>query len=876
MLHVKLHIPTPRADMVPRPRLVGLLDKGLRLGGRLSLIAAPPGFGKTTLAAEWLSSDGTACASRKKAWISLDEGDNDPARFFACLVAALEECSAEMGQATRSLLGSPQMPSVESLAATLITDIFAIPDPFILVLDDCQSLHNAPIHCALAMLLDRQPSVMHIAVVTRVDPPLPLPRLRVRGQLTEIRTEDLRFTREEAEALISRVSGRPPEPGNLTVLEARTEGWAAGLQLAALSMRNTDDIAAFVDAFGGSNRHILDYLAEEVLSKQTEETRRFLLQTAILDRLCAPLCDAVTGNGDGAEMLRRLETANLFLIPLDDRREWYRYHRLFADYLRTEIPEEGAGTLHLRAAHWFEAHGLLPEAVTHVLAYAVATGDTEEAVRAIIPAGLRALSEGALVTLLGWLDALPDAAVRANGCLVSYKAWSLIMTGRSEEAESYIRSAEDSLGNDASPLDRGRVLSLRCAVSGNRDVLEIAPRALEVLGDADPLSRVGVLFLLGNAQDALGDAKGAEETFREAHRLGLIHGHAIMSAVTLAHMAISIDCQGRRREALKVCRQGIRRHADTRGNPLPVAGFLHAVLGKLAYDENDLDGAHRYLQTALDLGRQSAATLVILYAMETLARVLGAMGKEREALAVIGDARDLACGSGEPQWDSAGAAVEAGLRLRQGDAQAARQWAARVDLPLDSPDQTRKHEYTQWIRILLGSGREREAQSLLARLEDEALGDGRNRHLLTILIQSALAERGLGNVKRAQERMEEALRLAAPEGYVRAFLDEGPELRGLLASVRRAAPRFVDGLLAAFPDSAEQDAPQPCPPVESLSAREQEVLRRLATDSSVPEIARDLYVEECTIRSHVKHIYGKLDAHNRYEAVARAKSLGLL
>jgi LuxR family maltose regulon positive regulatory protein len=908
LLTTKLYIPLPRPNLVPRPRLVERLDEGLRLGRKLTLVSAPAGFGKTMLLSEWIHMVGAhRDAPLPIAWLSLDEADNDPTRFFTYLIAALRQLDEGVGQATQSLLGAQQLPPVESLMTLLIGDVTTAP-AFVLVLDDYHLVHTALIHDALSFLLDHQPPHMHLLIATRTDPPLSLPRLRVRGQMTEIRADDLRFTEEEAATFLNQALGLPLDAGQIAALEARTEGWIAGLQLAALSMRGKGDIDSFVEAFSGSNRHVIDYLADEVLAQQPEEIRDFLHQTSILDRFCAPLCDAVSAAArktdepadrrtdqppvrsftDSQTILEHLERQNLFLVPLDDRREWYRYHRLFADFLRTELTPEQSATLHLQAAHWFEEHDLLPEAANHVLAHAAATGNTDEAVRVITLAGSRALSEGALVTLLGWLDALPDETVRASGWLASFKAWTLLMTGRSEMATSYIQSAEDSLERGASPVDRGRVLSLRCAVSDAKDVLRMAPRALELIGDGDPLSRTGALFLLGDAQDAVGDVAGADETFREAYHLGQKHGHQVIAAVALAHLAISINVQGRRREALSICQRGAKQYADTRGNPLPVAGLLYVVLGELAYEANDLEEAHRYLQTGLELGRRSATTLVILYSLEALARVQYAMGHGREALETIREAQTLAFQAGEFEWRGAGAAIEAHLLLRQGDIQAAQRWAESTDLPLTNPlDQTRKYEYTNYVRVLLALGRTREAQTLLARLERAAREDERHRHLVTIHVQQALAEQELGSEAKALEYLERALRLAAPEDYVRAFLDEDPVVVQLLPHARRTAPGFVDELLAAFGvseygsmEGAFPYTPTPTlvaqPLVDPLSDRELEVLHLMAADLSAPEIAQDLVIAVSTVRSHIKHIYDKLDVHSRYEAIERARELDLV
>jgi LuxR family maltose regulon positive regulatory protein len=442
---------------------------------------------------------------------------------------------------------------------------------------------------------------------------------------------------------------------------------------------------------------------------------------------------------------------------------------------------------------------------------------------------------------------------------------------------------EANLGPATSPVDRGRVLSLRCATAEAEDILRMAPEALDLIGNADPLSLTGVLFMLGNAQDAVGDVAGAIKTFREAHHLSQQHGHQIMAAAALAHLAISTNIQGRRRDAFALCQRGARHYADTRGNPLPVAGLIYVALVELAYEVNDLEKAHQYLQKGMELGQQSATTLVILYSLAALAQVQHAMGREQEALATIQKAQELASQAGELEWRNAGAAIKAALRLRQGNIQVAEGWAESTNLPLTDPlDQTRKYEYTNYVRVLLAGERAKDAKTLLARLECTAREDGRHRHLLTIHIQQALTEQMLGNEAEALKYMQQALRLGAPEDYVRAFLDEGPALAGLLIKAKQVASGFVSELLAALGvwEHRRTDVPPPPPHtptlIEPLSKRELQVLHLLATDLSAPEIADELVVAVSTVRSHIKHIYQKLDAHSRYEAVERARTLSLL
>ncbi|MBN1874600.1 MAG: hypothetical protein JXA33_10255 [Anaerolineae bacterium] len=897
LLHTKFQTPVPylassaalRASLVPRPRLIERLDEGLRLGRKLTLVSAPPGFGKTTLITEWLCDKTRAPPSHSIAWLSLDEADNDPARFFVYLIAALQQLDEEVGQVAQTLLGAPQLPPVVSLMTLLIGDINDL-SPFVFVLDDYHLIHTALIHDAIEFLLSYQPPQMHLCLATRIDPPLPLPRLRVRGQMTEIRADDLRFTAEEVTAFLNRALGLTLDEHKVAALEARTEGWIAGLQLAALSLRGRKDIAGFIDAFSGSNRHVIDYLATEVLAQQPDEIRDFLCQTSILDQLTATLCQAVTGKENSLALLRQLEQANLFLTPLDQRGEWYRYHRLFADFLRAELEPQHRAALHLRAARWHEENCLLPQAVEHALA----AGNVGESVRLITQVGYWALSKCMIVTMLGWLDALPDEIVRANGELASHKAWALFVTGYTKEACSYVRSAEASLREDSSPLDRGRLLSLQCNTAAPPEVVRLARKALDLIGGADPFSRGITLFMLGDAQDKVGDVVGAIETFQETLDLGKQSGEQLSTMVAAGHLAISLNSQGRRHQALTVCRCAIEQYVDARGRPFPQAGLVYVEYGILEYEANNLSQARLYLQRGLELGQQSATVPVVIYAMEGLAQLEFAMGESETALSVIQEACRLASRSVKYVWRDETLALEATLELRWGNLLAAERWAASANLSVaESADSIHRYEYQAYAHLLLAQNRSKEAQAILANLERSARHDNRHRDLMTIHILQSLAERQIGHEVGALSYLEQALRLAVAEDYFRAFLDEDPAVAEMLVKLKHIAPQFVDKLLAAFgvgecgsvgvweygrtsPTLPHSHTFHPFTLLEPLSDRELQVLRLLATDLSAPEIAGELIVAVSTVRSHIKHIYGKLDTHSRYEAVERAKALGLL
>jgi LuxR family maltose regulon positive regulatory protein len=486
LLTTKLNIPPVRSGLVPRPRLTERLNEGVtRMPSprKLTLVSAPAGFGKTTLVAEWLTHRrASGDAGRPVAWLSLDEEDNDPARFFTYLVAALQTVDPDIGQAAQAMLQAPQPPPPEPLLTSLINDVAATPRPFVLVLDDYHLIHTLPIHRQLAFLLEHQPPQMHLVIASREDPPLPLSRLRARGQAREIRRADLQFTPEETAEFLQQVARQELPPRDVAALQRRTEGWAAGLQLLALSIRGRDDVLQLVRSFTGSHRYVLDYLIEEVFEQQSAEAQDFLLKTAILDRFTAALCDAVTGRNDGRAVLLALDQANLFIVRLDESRQWYRYHRLFADLLRHRL--EVASThelaqLHRRASRWYAANGLPADAVQHALA----GSDWERAATLTLDLGESMLKRGEVATLLGWLQALPDEEVCTRPQLCLSYSWALILTSQLDAAEFYLRRAEQA-AEDAPALlgDIAAALAFIARTRGDdRRTIELSRRALSLL-----------------------------------------------------------------------------------------------------------------------------------------------------------------------------------------------------------------------------------------------------------------------------------------------------------------------------------------------------------------------------------------------------------
>ncbi len=874
LLATKLYIPPVRSELVSRPRLIERLNAGV--DRKLTLISAAAGFGKTTLVAEWLSRVERPCT-----WLSLDKGDNDPVQFVTYLIAALQKVDAGMGQAALGLLGAPQLPPTESLITLLINDMAAAPQPFVLVLDEYDTIQTESIHQAVEFLIEHQPPQVQLVLVTRQDPPLPLPRLRVRRHVVEICEEDLRFTADEAGDFLNQALGLDLDPQIIAALEARTEGWIAGLQLAALSVqgRPAERIAEFVELFSGSHRHVIDYLAEEVLTQQSDEIRDFLCQTSILDRLTGPLCDEVTGRSDSKEVLRQLDGANLFLVPLDDQREWYRYHRLFADFLRTELDAETQASLHSRAARWLVGHGLLSEAVKHALA----SGDLDRAAGVIALASEEAFRSGSLTTLQGWLDALPDEVVRGDSDLATYQGCLSFFTGQTSQAGTYVDAAEQSLPPDATPASRGRLLSLKSHLALCADDLDatvqLSREALACLDVSDTLFRNLTSNLLGQVLEAKGDVLAAADVYREALHGERGVGNEVGALVVLFNLVLALNELGRRREAVVVCRQAVEGAASQPGRALPVTEGIYLAWSLLSYEANELDQAREQVVRALDQAERVNMADGILWGRLILARVHLAQGDLGAARQVAREGRqygaDLDVYEGKRQWF---AAIETQVNLLEGDLATAARWAQAAGLnPADTPHLWDELQYLAYVRVLLAQNRLEDAQSLLETMERSASQGERRRKLITIYLLQAVAHQAAGYTQQAVTHVEKALDLAAPEDYRRAFLEEGPAIVDLLPRVRHLAPGFVSQVLdAASAQGGGLPVPQAQALVEPLSERELEILRLIAAGRSNPEIAELLYLSLNTVKWHAKNLYGKLNVGSRIEAVARAQELELL
>ncbi|HEX5915917.1 MAG TPA: tetratricopeptide repeat protein, partial [Rubrobacter sp.] len=795
ILTTKLYVPPPRPHAVLRPRLTGRLNEGLPR--KLTLISAPAGFGKTTLLGEWV-----AGCERLAAWLSLDEADSDPTRFLAYLVAALQTIAPNIAEGVLGMLQSPQPPPTEAVLTTLLNETAIIEDDLALVLDDYHVIDARAVDDALAFVLEHLPQRMHLIISTREDPHLPLARLRARGQLGELRAADLRFTPSEAAEFLEGVMGLDLSAEDIAALEDRTEGWIAGLQLAALSMRGREDVAGFIRAFAGDNRYVVDYLVEEVLQRQPERVRSFLLQTSILERLSGPLCDAVTGQEGSNALLEALERENLFVVPLDDRRHWFRYHHLFADVLRARLMEEQpdrAPTLHRRASEWYERNGSPTDAIRHALA----AEDFERAAGLVELAALEMLGSSQ-ETLYRWLMALPDEVVRARPVLSVYYAFALLGRGGFEAFDAHLRDAERWLDTSAETSERREAPSVEMVVVDEvafrslpgtiavarayhagalGDVFcaaDHARRALDLLPDDDHLWRGAAASLLGIAYWTSGDLEAAYRSFADGVSHQQMTGHVrfqIAGTYILADIRIA---QGRLNEAVRTYEQSLQ-VATEQGEPVWGTANLYVGLSELHRERGDLEAAKQHLLRSKELGEHVVGLPETRYRWYVaMARIKEAQGDLDGALDLLDEAERQYVESPDPDVRPV-AALKTRVWVAQGRLTEALGWTRERGLSAhDDLSYLREFEHITLARVLIArykSDREEryihEAMGLLERLLIAAEEGGRMGSVMEMLVLQALAHEAQGDIPSALVPLDSALRLADPEGYVRVFVDEG-------------------------------------------------------------------------------------------------------
>jgi LuxR family maltose regulon positive regulatory protein len=881
LLITKLHVPKPRPGLVSRSHLIRRLDEGICLGGSLSLVSAPAGYGKTTLLGEWVAGCGWPVA-----WISLDEGDNAPPRFLAYLVAALRTVEEGIGRGVLGAFQDPKPPPIESILSALLNEIAAVPTCFVLVLDDYHVIKARSVHDALTFLLDHLPSQMHLVIATRTDPPLPLARLRARGRLIELRQSDLRFTSDEAGEFLNRFAGLNLSADHVAALVSHTEGWAAGLQMAAVSIRGRDDVASFVRAFTGSNRYVIDYLTEEVLQRQPESIQAFWLQTAILDRLSGSLCDAVTGGDDGQATLELLERENLFIVPLDDERRWYRYHHLFRDLMRQRLHRarpDLVSALHRRASEWYERNGLVAAAVDHALS----SGDFERATRLLDGCVDVLWGYGEQAALLRWLDALPDEHVRAHPRLRVYHALVLFAAGQNDAAERSLQAAEraiDSISDRGGTELRGVLAAARAFIAFSQGdlstIIRSSRQALDHLPARDLMWRSIANYTLGLAQRLSGNLGAAHQTLSKAVTLSSKADNSYITLVSQLNLARLQTQRGRLRRASEILRQALRL-ADEKGMlGLPVAGLLSAELGSILIEQNELGEAMGLLEKGAELIERGEDITALEMTRAFMVRGLYTKGDIGGAMDLIQEMEQVARQADVGPWLAHWiAALKLQVYVGRGDLAAAAQLSEELGLSVeDDPIYQREMVYSPLVRLFIAQGQPEAVMGLLGRLLRAAETEGRLGRVITTLALRALALQAQGEIEPAMADLSRALSFAESEGYVRIFVDEGAPMVQLLrrAASRGISPEYASKLLTAF-DLAESGTCSSVQPlIEPLSQRELDVLRLLTTDLTLEEIAQELFVARSTVRSHTKSIYGKLNVHSRREAVRRAQELDLL
>jgi LuxR family transcriptional regulator, maltose regulon positive regulatory protein len=901
LVTTKVRLPRRRPELVPRPRLREALVR--YEGRRLTLISAPAGFGKTTLLSEWLedrSRDG-----RPVAWLSLEEADNDPARFLAYLVTALRSDLGEgIGEGVLAALRSPEFPPVEAVVGALINELADVRHEVTMVLDDYHVIHSEPVHETTSFLLEHLPENVHLVISSRADPPIHFAKLRARDQVTEIRAADLRFTTEEATVFLKGVMGLALSAADVEALEQVTEGWIAALQLAALSMRDREDVSGFVEAFSGSNRYVLDFLAEEVLERQPEGVSEFLLKTSVLERMSAALCDALTGRSDGRQMLERLERENLFVIALDDERRWYRYHHLFADFLRSRLQREHPERireLHRRAAAWYERNGWMSEAVRHALA----AQEHDRAADLVEHMARKMWNRGEVMTLLGWLEALPEETKRRRPQLLIQYSAALLWVGRLDEVEPLVREIERAVGVSGEGRDEdlrpsadeplrqvllggvAAIRSWRAFLKGEpHGAIALAQRALALLPEKDLELRAFAAFRLAEAHRTADDLEAASAAFAETAELGRAAGHDYLVLSAMCRQAKLQMAQGRLRKADHVLQRALLFAVERGGDSLPATGEVKVVVGELLYEWDELEGAARRLKEGIRLAERMGQFDTLVDGYVALSRAEMAQGNAESALETALEASKLAQRSGAAEAIVEAAAWNARLHLARSDLTAAALELERAaGTPAVSVSIVRETAQIARARLTVARGEHDEALRLLEELRQSTEAVGRTGKLIEILTLKALALWERNKREQAVGTLTRALALGEPEGFVRTFVDEGATVGELLSVIlearqrghpdaNRIPARYLAKLLAVL--AQESDAPGAVERLsEPLSERELDVLALIAAGRSNVEIASSLFVSMSTVKTHINNLYRKLGARSRTQALARARELDL-
>jgi LuxR family transcriptional regulator, maltose regulon positive regulatory protein len=884
LLRTKFYVPPIRSKQIARPRLSNLINDGLDRA--VILVSAPAGYGKTTLVSNWLKEK-----KFPSTWLSLDGSDNDPIRFLQYLIAAVVLIAPGIEEDAIGMLQGIQPAQFESVINLLSNELASFSDPFILVLDDFHVIHSEAVLKILSYLLEHQPPQMHLVLLSRTDPPLPLSRLRVRHQLMDIRADQLRFTQDEIAVFLNDAMGLTLATHDLSAMEMRTEGWIAGLQLAALSMQGRKDIHGFVSAFTGSHHYIMDYLVEEVLKNQPKNVSTFLLQTSILDRLCGSLCEAVVNADtneldDGQAMMEALEEMNLFVIPLDDERHWYRYHHLFADVLRKRMEHQYPHLLpdlHRRASKWYEQNGFIAESIQH----AIAAGDQDRAAHLIEQNGCFLLMSGEVATVLSWTDAI-EFQSEAHPWLAIQKAWALALIGDLDRIEPTLQAPEKLLA----PLEPtvevrtmlGTIAAARahCANSqgDTHSAAENARQALDLLPDCSSISqsiRSVSTSILGDASWINGNLDEATRAYNEAIRIGREARNLHMIIIANSNLGDILMEQGQLHRAGDIYTRALQMAVRPDGQRSPLAGKLYAGLGRLAYEHNQLNVADQYIHECIDLCRQWGEVDLQAIACAMLARLEQVRGNSEAAQEAVREAEQLA---GEhPLFSRRSIQLKSDLArhyLAQGNLEKLSLLVQENALSFkDRIPYQREPEYVILLRTLLARNDYDAVLALSNRMLKQTEQSGRKGLVIEILILQALAFQGKKETEQALVTLERALALAQSEGYVRSFLDEGEAMTRLLcqAQSRQTGSGYAAVLLARIGKISGMTQPSMQLLIEPLTAREVEVLKLIKAGSSNQDIAGQLVISIPTVKRHISNIYAKLGVKSRTQAVAIGKEL---
>ncbi len=911
----KLNSTSHRLDKTLSRAPAEKLNTGLRR--KLTLISAPAGFGKTTLVSSWINQKGNG-GEQKVAWVSLDARDNEPAQFWHYVVAALQTIDAALGETVQATLESPQLPPLEALVTVLLNDLAKFrPDngqmlPLLLVLDDYHLIATEAIHYSLNFLIDHLPPSLHLVITTRSDPPLHLSHRRGRSEITQIRASDLSFSKDEVVQFFNSLMGLNLSGADIAALESRTEGWIAGLQLAALSLQDQPDRHTFVADFAGNDRYIADYLVDEVLHHQPAHVQTFLLQTSILDQLCAPLCNAVTGQNQSQTILTQLERDNLFLTPLDNRREWYRYHQLFADLLRQRLSESSDATnitqLHQKAYRWHEDRGEIIAAVNHALL----TGDHQNVAELVEQHASEIFSQGKLNSLSEWVQALPDDLVTTRPKLCMIYGWAILSLGQFKEVEQCMQTIENGVGAKAETIATASFQTLAPEVRGAlievtviRSVIAITQfnisRTLELsqqvlpylkensqshLFNDSPALRPVVAFNLGLAYEFSGEGGAAVNALTEAVTLSREQENIHILPIAMSHLGLLQMLQGHLHQAQKTYQQALQLATEVTGRASPLAGIAEIGLGNLFYEWNDLTRAQRHFNAGIALAKRWNHAESLLAGYTGLARLKQAQGDGAGALTLLQELADMLQQFKAQLLLPAVDSCRAGLWVAQGNLDAAGRWLQTSGLAVDGDlSYLQENDYLTLVRLLIAQERWDEAEGLIARLLDFVETGERWGRVIALLILQTLVFNGQSKSTQAQVTLSRTLILAESEGYVRLFVDEGPLMAQLLyqATTNDINSGYVNQLLRAFdtrePEDERAEALESSSGsklVEPLSDREIEVLICIAEGLSNREVAQKLTISVTTIKSHTRNIYGKLDVNSRTQAVAQARAWGIL